>query len=142
MRHALKIMIVLGLLAVPSAALAAGSAGQPQAINCQSLKFKPGKITLSCGDGGTWLGKLKWSSWTRTQAVANGSYSAINCTPDCAAGKTHSVAVKVTLSKPKMCPNQVNPAFKQAVIAYKGARPRGAPLTFKFRCPQGLPGAY
>ena len=74
MRKALKIMIVLALLAVPSAALAASNTSQPQAINnCQGLKLKPQRITLSCGDGNTWLGKLKWSSWTNTQAVANGN---------------------------------------------------------------------
>ncbi len=141
MRKAMKIMIVFGILAVPSAALAANTT-QPQAINCQSLKFKPTRITLSCGDGGTWLGKLKWSSWTKTQAVANGNYTANNCTPSCVAGHTHSVAVKVTLSKPKMCPNQVNPAFKQAVLTYKGTKPMGAPAKVTFRCPSGLPGAY
>jgi hypothetical protein len=141
MRRAIKITIVLALLAVPSAALAANTS-QPQAINCQSLKFKPQRITLSCGDGGTWLGKLKWSSWTNTRAVANGNFTANNCSPSCVAGKTHSVAVKVTLSKVKTCPNQVNPAFKQAVIVYKGKRPNGAPLKVNFRCPAGLPGAY
>ena len=142
MRNALKIVIVLGVLAVPSAALAAGSSSQPQAINCQSLKFKPSKVTLSCGDGNTWLAKLKWSSWSKTQAVATGNYTANDCTPDCVAGHTHSVAIKVTLSNAKMCPNQVNPAFKQAVISYKGTRPKGAPLKFSFKCPAGLPGAY
>jgi hypothetical protein len=141
MRNAIKITIVLALLAVPSAAIAANT-GQPQAINCQTLKFKPQRITLSCGDGGTWLGKLKWSSWTKTQAVANGNYTANNCSPTCVAGHTHSVAVKVTLSNAKMCPNQVNPAFKQAVISYKGTRPKGAPLKYNFKCPAGLPGAY
>ena len=142
MRNALKIVIVLGILAVPSAALAAGSSSQPQAINCQSLKFKPSKVTLSCGDGNTWLAKLKWSSWSKTQAVATGNYTANDCTPTCVAGHTHSVAVKVTLSKPKMCPNQVNPAFKQATFAYTGTRPSWAPLKYSFRCPAGLPGAY
>jgi hypothetical protein len=142
MRKALKIMVVLAVLAVPSAALAAGNSSQPQAINnCQGLKFKPQRITLSCGDGNTWLGKLKWSSWTKTQAVANGNYTYNDCKPSCAAGHTHSVAMKVTLSNPKLCPGQVNPAFKQAVISYKSTRPKGAPLKYGFKCPQ-LPGAY
>ena len=142
MRKALKITIVLGLLAVPSAALAANTS-QPQAIyNCNGLKAKPTRIILSCGDGNTWLGKLKWSSWTKTQAVANGNYTANDCSPTCAAGHTHTVAVKLTLSKPKMCPNQVNPAFKRAVLTYKGTKPTGAPAKVTFRCPSGLPGAY
>ena len=121
----LKITIVLALLAVPSAALAANTS-QPQAINCSQLKTKPTRITLSCGDAGTWLGKLKWSSWTNTQAVANGNFTANNCTPDCAAGNTHSVAVKVTLSKVKMpCPSQVSPAFKQADDHLQGHAAQG-----------------
>jgi|SRR5580704_693110 hypothetical protein len=143
MRNALKIIIVLGILAVPSAALAAGSSSQPLAINnCQALKLKPSRITLSCGDGNTWLGKLKWSSWSKTQAVANGNYTYNDCTPSCVVGHDHSVGIKVTLSNPKMCPNQVNPAFKKAVISYKGTRPKGAPLKYSFKCPAGLPGAY
>jgi hypothetical protein len=143
MRKAIKITIVLAMLAVPSAALAASTSG-PQAINCSQLKTKPTRITLSCGDAGTWLGKLKWSTWNKTQAVANGNFSANNCTPDCASGKTHSVAVTVTLSKVKNCPGQgqVSPAFKHATITYKGTRPKGAPLSVNFRCPPGLPGAY
>ena len=50
----------------------------------------------------------------------------------------------VTLSKLKMCPGQgqVNPAFKQADDHYKGTRPKGAPLNVSFRCPPGFPGAY
>lgn len=141
MRTALKITIVLAVLAVPSAALAANSS-QPQAINCQQLKFKPSRITLSCGDAGTWLGKMKWSSWNQSQAVGTGNYSANNCTPNCAAGKVHSVSVKVTLSNPKKCPNQTQRAFKQAAITYRGTKPKGAPSKYTFKCPAGLPGAY
>jgi len=142
MRKTLKITIVLALLAVPSAALAAAPTNQPWAINCQQLKYKPTKITLSCGDAGTWLGKLKWSSWNGSQAIGAGNFTAINCTPNCAAGNTHSVSIKVTLSKPKACPNQVEHAFKQAAITYKGTRPKGAPTKVNFRCPAGLPGEY
>jgi hypothetical protein len=140
MRNALKITIVLALLAVPSAALAASNSSQVKAINCAQLQFKPKRIVLSCGDAGTWLGKLKWSRWNHTQAVATGNYTANNCTPNCAAGHPQSVSVKVTLSKPKTCPGYVSPAFKQAAITYEGTRPSGAPTKFKFTCP--LPNAY
>ena len=134
----MKITIVLTLLAAPSAALAANT-GRTQAINCVQLQFKPKRITLSCGDGGTWLGKLKWSSWSKTQAVATGNFSANDCAPTCVAGHTHSVAVQVTLSKSKTCPGWLNPAFKHAAIVYKTTRPKGAPLKVNFTCP---PGAY
>lgn len=142
MRKTLKITIVLALLAVPATALAAAPTNQPWAINCNALKYKPTRITLSCGDAGTWLGKLKWSSWNGSQAVGSGNFTAIQCTPNCAAGHTHSVAVKVTLSNAKSCPNQVEKAFKQAALTYKGTRPKGAPAKINFRCPAGLPGEY
>jgi hypothetical protein len=143
MRKAIKITIVLAILAVPSAALAANTS-QPQAINCSQFKTRPMRITLSCGDAGTWLGKLKWSSWTSTKAVATGNFSENTCTPNCAAGHTKSVAMTVTLSKVRNCPGQgkVSPAFKHATIVYKGTRPKGAPLSANFTCPPSLPGEY
>ena len=141
MRKAIKITIVLAMLAVPSAALAASTSG-PQAINCSQLKTKPTRITLSCGDAGTWLGKLKWSNWGQSQAVGTGNFTAINCTPNCAAGHSHSVPVKVTLSKVKTCPGQVEKSFKQVALVYTKNRPKGAPLKVSFRCPAGLPQGY
>lgn len=133
-------MFVAALLAAPSAALAAGNSIKPRAINCESLKYKPTRIILSCGDAGTWLGKLKWSSWGRSKAVGTGNFNLNTCTPDCAGGKATSVAVTVTLSNPKTCPGRVEKAFKQAAITYKTTRPQGAPAKVKFACP--LPGAY
>jgi hypothetical protein len=144
MRNALKIAAVVAFLAVPSMAVAAtaSGSGKPFAINCNNEQFKPKRIVLACGDGGTWLGKLKWSSWNGASAKATGNYSAINCTPDCAAGHVKSAPVKVTLSKPKTCAGQTNPAFKRATFTYPGTRPKGAPLKLTFRCPPGLPGGY
>jgi hypothetical protein len=146
MRSALKIAVATAALAVPSVALVAtanaSSSGKPFAINCNSEQFKPKRIVLACGDGGTWLGKLKWSSWGASSASGAGNYSAINCTPDCAAGHVKSYPVKVTLSKAKTCPGQTHPAFKQAAFTYTVARPQGAPAKLTFRCPPSLPGEY
>jgi len=142
MRHALKLAVVLTLLAVPAIASAAAGSGPPLAINCNQEQFKPKKIVLACGDGATWLGKLKWSSWSGSSASASGTYNAINCTPDCAAGHLKSYPVKVTLTKPKSCPGQVRRAFKQAALTYTGTRPKGAQAKLTFRCPPSLPGEY
>ncbi|HTU87044.1 MAG TPA: hypothetical protein VMF57_15815 [Solirubrobacteraceae bacterium] len=142
---ALKIIVAIALVAVPSAALAAtasGSSAKPFAINCNSAQFKPKRIVLACGDGATWLGKLKWTNWGGSSASGSGNYSVIDCTPDCAAGHVKSYPVKVTLSKPKTCSGQTNPAFKQARFTYPGTRPKGAPAKLTFRCPAGLPGEY
>jgi hypothetical protein len=145
MRNALKIVIAIACLAaVPSVALAATgtTSGKPFAINCNNEQFKPKRIVLACGDAGTWLAKLKWSSWSGTGATGAGTYNANTCTPDCAAGKIKSYPVKVTLSKVKTCPGQTNPAFKQAALTWTGAKPRSAPAKVSFRCPPVLPGGY
>lgn len=141
MRNALKLTVLVALLATPSIASAAGS-GRTLAINCGHEQFKPTKIVVACGDGGIWLSQLKWSSWNGSQASASGNYNANDCTPDCAAGHVHSYPVKVTLSKPKTCPSQTGRAFKQASLTYKGTRPTGAPTKLTFRCPPSLPGGY
>jgi hypothetical protein len=144
MRNALKISVAVACLAaLPSVALAAtsGTSGKPLAINCNVLKFKPKKIVIACGDGGIWLSKLRWSSWNATGATGAGTYNQNNCTPNCVNGHINSAPVKVTLSKPKMCPSQSHPAFKQATLTYTGTRPKGAPAKVKFICPV-LPGGY
>jgi hypothetical protein len=143
MRKAIKITAVVAFLALPSIALAAaGSAtSKPFAINCAQEQFKPKRIVLACGDGASWLGKLKWTSWSGSTANAAGSYNAINCTPSCASGHAQSFPVKVTLSKPRNCPGQTHPAFKRAALTYTGTRPKGAPAKLSFRCPV-LPGQY
>ena len=144
MRHALKITVIVAVLgAIPAVASApAAGAGHILAINCNQEQFKPKRIVLACGDGASWLGKLKWSSWSGSTATASGVYDAIDCTPSCAAGHVKSSPVKVTLSKPKGCAGQAQQAFKRAALTYTGTRPQGAPTKLSFRCPPALPGGY
>jgi hypothetical protein len=141
-RGVLKLALVLALVAAPSAALAASGSGQVWAINCTREQYKPNRIVLACGDGGSWLGKLKWSSWGHQKAAATGNYSVNDCTPDCAAGHLHSYPVTVTLTKPKACPSQSHTAFKQVSLVYTATRPKGAPVKLSLRCPASLPGEY
>jgi hypothetical protein len=134
MRAALRIAILVTLLVVPSIALA-GAGNQVRAINCSREQYKPTKIILSCGDGGTWLGKLTWSSWGRNTAVGTGTYDENTCTPTCSAGHAVSKPVKVTLSKPKACPARVHPGFSQATFSFPSGAPPHAFRRFTFRCP-------
>jgi hypothetical protein len=140
MRNVLRIAIPVALMAIP--AVAVGSSSQVWAINCNREQFKPKKVVLACGDGASWLGGLKWTSWGASGAMGAGKYNAIDCTPSCASGHTKTYPVKVTLSRPKTCPGQTHLAFKQAALTYTGTRPMGAPAKLTFRCPSGLPGQY
>jgi hypothetical protein len=133
MRNALKITIALALLAVPATALAASH--QVRAIGCARELYKPTRITLSCGDGGIWLGGLTWSSWHRSRAVATGTYNEIICTPTCSAGSIVSRPVTVTLSRPKACPGRIHLGFGMATFTFPSGTPPSAYHHRKFRCP-------
>ncbi len=135
MRRALKLTVVLVLLAGPTAALAAAGAGRVLAINCNREQYKPRRIVVSCGDGGLYLANLHWRRWTRGSANATGSYVLNDCKPDCAEGHFHSYPVKITLSRPKSCPGQAHRAFGWATFSYPGRRPSFALRDFRIHCP-------
>jgi hypothetical protein len=133
MRRTLNIAIAVVLLALPAAAMATSHG--VRAINCGREQYKPARIILSCGDAGIWLGKLDWSSWHRTMAVATGNYNENTCTPTCSAGHAVSRPVTVTLSRPKTCPGHIHPAFGRATFTFASGRPPYAYHRFTFRCP-------
>ena len=54
------------------------------------------------GDGTTALWNMTWTAWTSSQASGAGTEKIDDCNPNCAAGTLHSVAVRVTLSRPVM----------------------------------------
>ncbi len=120
-------------LAVPSVATA-GSA-QTWAITCGREQYRPHRIILSCGDAGIWLGNLKWTSWSREQAHATGTYYENTCTPPCSAGHTVSWPVKLTLSVKGVCPGRAHPVFALARLAFPHGVPPLAYHRFQFRCP-------
>ena len=134
MRGALRIAIVITSLAVPSIAIAAG-ANQIRAINCGREQYKPSRIILSCADAGIWLGRLRWSSWNRTRAVASGDFSENTCTPTCSAGHAVTRPVTVTLSAPQTCPGRAHPAFRRATFTFPSGAPPYAPRRYWFDCP-------
>jgi len=66
---------------------------------------------------------LVWSRWASTQAVAAGDAAVNDCTPNCAAGRTHTVAAKLTLSAPQSHAGHV--LFTTATPTLTGALPPG-----------------
>jgi hypothetical protein len=135
MARALKIAVVVAVLAVPSLAFAAGPGTQARAITCLTEHYKPARIILACGDAGIWLGRLKWSRWTASTAKASGTYNENTCTPTCVAGHTVSRPVEVTLSKPKTCRGETHATFRHATFTFPSGPPPHAYRRFTFRCP-------
>ena len=54
------------------------------------------------GDGTTSLSRMTWLTWNAVEAIGTGTEKLDDCTPNCAQGTLHAVAVRVALSKPVM----------------------------------------
>jgi hypothetical protein len=90
-----------------SAALAAGyffhnakqeiKPSQVLTWNCEIPTYKPGTIMIYCGDGGAYIDKITWNSWSKDGASGTGEYYRNLCEPDCADGKIVHAPVKVRL---------------------------------------------
>ena len=95
------------------------------------LLFEPACNGFGCalsGDSTVFLSKMKWATWSETEAVGTGIDKINGCNPDCAAGPMYSVATVVTLSNPvKAC--------------FGSDAPHMVWTKASFRFPHGLPKA-
>ena len=69
--------------------------------DCEYPDYKPETIMIYCGDGGGYIAKITWNSWSQEGAEGTGEYYRNLCEPDCADGKLLWAKVKVVLSGPK-----------------------------------------
>ena len=66
--------------------------------DCETAENKPEGITITCADGGVFVEKIQWSSWSQDGATGTGIYSENLCEPNCADGERVTAPVKLTLS--------------------------------------------
>ena len=66
--------------------------------NCELEEHKPELIFLTCADGGLYVEKIKWSTWTKDGATGIGIFSENLCEPSCAEGKRVTAPVNLRLS--------------------------------------------
>ena len=66
--------------------------------DCEYPASKPKSITIYCGDGGAYISKIKWKTWSKDGASGRGEYYKNLCEPDCADGKIVHAPVNVSLS--------------------------------------------
>jgi hypothetical protein len=77
------------------------SAPTPEQIltwDCETALYKPESITITCADGGIFVEKIRWSTWSQEGAAGIGIFSENLCEPSCAEGTRVIAAVKLTLS--------------------------------------------
>ena len=66
--------------------------------DCETAQYKPESITITCADGGIFVEKIQWSTWSQEGALGTGIYSENLCEPSCAEGKRVTAPVEITLS--------------------------------------------
>jgi hypothetical protein len=66
--------------------------------DCETAEYKPESITITCADGGVFVEKIQWNTWSKEGTAGTGIYSENLCDPNCAEGKRVTAPVKITLS--------------------------------------------
>jgi hypothetical protein len=66
--------------------------------NCELETHKPELIFFTCADGGLYVEKIKWSTWSKDGATGIGIFSENLCEPSCAEGKRVTAPVDLRLS--------------------------------------------
>ena len=66
--------------------------------DCETAKYKPESITITCADGGIYVEKIRWSSWSQEGATGIGIFSENLCEPSCAEGQRVEAPVILRLS--------------------------------------------
>jgi len=100
---ALSLLALTGTAAIDAVTMPVNASSARVVVQPCTAKaeVRPSTFIISCGDGNSYLTKLKWSAWGSSTARADGVYTVNNCDPYCAAGKFVSSDAVVALSKPK-----------------------------------------
>lgn len=100
------------------------SIAPPVVVNCQmKTQVRPGSIILACADGNAYAGNLHWSAWGLGSALASGTYSFNDCTPNCISGHGHTFPALVVLWGAKALPghNEVR-YYSEMTMVFTGNR--------------------
>ncbi len=66
--------------------------------DCESAEYKPESITITCADGGIYVEKIRWISWSQEGATGIGVFSENLCEPSCAEGQRVEALVNLLLA--------------------------------------------
>ena len=66
--------------------------------NCELEEHKPELIFLTCADGGLYVERIEWITWSKEGATGIGIFSENLCEPSCAEGQRVEAPVKLRLS--------------------------------------------
>ena len=66
--------------------------------NCEIPEHKPESILITCADGGIYVEKIKWNTWSKEGANGVGIFSENLCEPSCAQGQRVEAPVNLLLT--------------------------------------------
>jgi hypothetical protein len=137
---ALAVSVAVAALAVT---LASASPSQKTYVTakCSGAAFKPKSIVLTCGDAGLIVTKVQWPQWGTKKAHGAGLGVQKVCKPNCAAGKVAKAAMKVVLSRPKLCPQDEKRHFTKLHYKWIPAAPGEGPKQGNIPFPCSLVGS-
>lgn len=129
---ALAAAIVLAALA----GVTASAATPLKVTNCNNASSRPKRLTLTCGDGNTYLKNMSWSSFGGETASGKGTFVSNTCEPNCAEGKNVSYPVTVKAMGHKKC-KKGGTVYAKLSLTYTGAKkpPPSEPRKWFFPCP-------
>jgi hypothetical protein len=136
MRIHTRHLLVAATLAATLVTTAALAASPVKITNCYRATTRPKTVTLTCGDGNTYLTGLSWSSFGGASAKAKGSLAADTCSPNCAQGNTVRFPVVVTATSPRRCKHGLR-VYSKVKLTFTGRKPPVAVVlaAWKLGCP-------
>jgi hypothetical protein len=125
----MAVLATTGCSAVASAATAGPRPSPPVSsipvvISCgMKVQIRPGSFTLACADRNAYVSGLSWSTWGPVAALASGTSTFNDCTPNCLSGHSHTFPALVVLWRPQPWPSRVGVRyFTRMTIIYTGNR--------------------
>jgi hypothetical protein len=120
--------------AAPAATRHRSSAGHHTTVLMDCLGkavTRPSSFMIACADGGQYLSRLRWASWTRGLASGTGNFTFNTCTPSCAAGKFITSKVIAVLWHVAGVPHRHSlRQFSMMTVIYSGKRPAHTAQSF------------
>jgi hypothetical protein len=99
-------------------------ASVPVVVSCSmKTQVRPGSFTLACADGNVYVGALNWTAWGSSSALASGTYSFNDCTPNCLSGHSHTLPGLVVLWGAQPLPGHAGVSyFTEMTVIFTGNR--------------------
>ncbi|HUA73965.1 MAG TPA: hypothetical protein VL988_04335 [Solirubrobacteraceae bacterium] len=134
--HLIASCLLAAAIVLAAFALSASAAAPLKVTNCNNASSKPKRLTLTCGDGNTYLKNLSWSNFGSDPASAKGTFVSNTCEPNCAEGKNVSYPVTIKAQGHKKC-KKGGMVYLKLSLTYTGPKkpPPSEPRKWFFPCP-------